>query len=125
MEFIEAKYSGQPHILSYGNGGFRFSGGTHAGSLLILPSGIKPWDVPEFRAERSDCYDDVFSCPDRIELFVLGCGSRLLFPLPEVRDRFREHGITLECMNTGAACRTYNILLSENRKVAAGLIGVP
>jgi len=124
MEFIEARYSGQPHIESYGNGGFRFTGGSHAGSILLLPAGIRAWNVQAFRADHSDCYAEIFSCPDKIDLFILGSGSSLVFPHPPVRDMFRDRGITLECMNTGAACRTYNILLSENRKIAAGLIAV-
>jgi len=124
MEFVEARYSGQPHIESYGNGGFRFTGGSHSGSLLLLPGGIRAWNVKAFRAGDLHCFAEVFSSPDRIDLFILGSGSRLIFPQPQVHELFKAHGITLECMNTGAACRTYNILLSEGRDVAAGLVAV-
>ena len=66
----------------------------------------------------------VFAEADAIELFVLGSGPDLR-PLPEVfRWRFRDYRIGLEVMATGAAVRTYNILIGENRRVAAGLIAV-
>ncbi len=124
MEFIEARYSGRPHIETYGNGGFRFTGGSHAGSLLLLPDNVMAWEIAEYRAANSECFSAVLECPQKIELFIFGSGARLIFPGKAVRDLFKARNIRLECMNTGSACRTYNVLLSENRNVAAGLIAV-
>jgi uncharacterized protein len=116
-----------PHrapIDAYGNGGFRFAGMSHRGSLLCLPSGIWAWPVaaPEEIAEAN--LAPLFAEADAIELFVLGSGPDLR-PLPEaLRWRFRDYGIGVEVMATGAAVRTYNVLVGEGRRVAAGLIAL-
>src|SRR5262249_28703111 len=114
----------QVPIDAYGNGGFRFAGMSHRGSLLCLPSGIWAWPVaaPEEIAEAN--LAPLFARADAIELFVLGTGADLL-PLAEtLRWRFRDYHIGLEVMATGAAVRTYNILVAEDRRIAAGLIAV-
>ena len=59
---------------------------------------------------------------DRIELLLLGCGRRMAPPPSGLRQALRQAGIVLEVMDTGAACRTYNVLLSEERRVAAALL---
>jgi uncharacterized protein len=61
---------------------------------------------------------------DAISLFILGTGTSPRLPAPEVRDAFAQAGIALEAMDTGAACRTYNVLLAEGRPIAAALIAV-
>ena len=114
----------QAPIDAYGNSGFRFAGMSHRGSLLCLPSGIWAWPVaaPEDIAEAN--LAPLFAEADAIELFVLGSGPELR-PLPEaLRWRFRDYGIGVEVMGTGPAVRTYNILVAEGRRVAAGLIAV-
>ena len=116
-----------PHrapIDAYGNGGFRFGGMSHRGSLLCLPSGIWAWPVaaPEEIGEAN--LAPLFAEAEAIELFLLGSGPELR-PLSEaLRWRLRDYRIGLEVMATGAAVRTYNILVGEDRRVAAGLIAV-
>jgi len=114
----------QAPIDAYGNGGFRFAGMSHRGSLLCLPSGIWAWPVamPEEISEAN--LAALFAEAEAIELFVLGSGPNVR-PLPEaLRWRLRDYRIGLEVMATGAAVRTYNILIGEARRVAAGLIAV-
>src|SRR5438128_1410037 len=122
--------SGAPHlprqvpIDAYGNGGFRFGGMSHRGSLLCLPSGIWAWPVAAPEAIAGSNLAPLFAEAEAIELFVLGSGADLR-PLPEaLRWRFRDYGIGVEVMATGPAVRTYNILVGEGRRVAAGLIAV-
>ncbi len=116
-----------PHrapIDAYGNGGFRFAGMSHRGSLLCLPSGIWAWPVPAPEDIAEANLAPLFAEAEAIELFVLGSGPELR-PLPEaLRWRFRDYGIGVEVMATGPAVRTYNILVGEGRRVAAGLIAV-
>ena len=115
----------QAPIDAYGNGGFRFGGMSHRGSLLCLPSGIWPWPVATPADIADSSFAPVFAEADAIELFLLGSGRELV-PLPEaLRWRFRDYRIGVEVMATGPAVRTYNILLGERRRVAAGLIAVP
>jgi uncharacterized protein len=119
-----AKYPGQAALSDYGDGGFRFAGMSHQGSLLLLPSGIYAWDISEFSTLKPEDFQLVFLESSRIEFLLLGCGSQLLLPNAEIRAAFDTHDIGLETMDTGAAVRTYNVLLAEGRNIAAGLIAV-
>jgi uncharacterized protein len=111
-------------IDAYGNGGFRFAGMSHRGSLLCLPDGI--WASSVTRASEIDerALAPVFENADSIRHCLIGTGPDLVV-LPKIlRHKFRDLGIAVETMATGAAIRTYNILLGENRQVAALLIAV-
>jgi len=111
-------------IEAYGNGGFRFGGMSHRGSLLCLPDGIWAWPVKDVSEITSTVLLPAFERGDVLDVFLIGVG-RDPWPLPErLRTRFRELGISADTMATGAAVRTYNILLAENRRVGAALIAV-
>jgi uncharacterized protein len=114
----------QAPIDAYGNGGFRFAGLSHRGSLLCLPSGIWAWP-PATPAEIDEAaLLPVFAEAADIELFLLGVGASM-WVLPEaLRRLFKEHRVAIEVMTTGAAVRTYNIVLGENRRAGAGLVAV-
>lgn len=120
----EPRYPGRAAIDAYGNGGFRFAEMSHAGSLLLLPSGVYPWPVADFDSLDEDCFAPVFAERDAIDFLLLGSGERQRFAGPDLRAAFAAAGIGLECMDTGAAARTYNVLLAEARAVAAALIAV-
>jgi uncharacterized protein len=110
---------------AYGNGGFRFADMSHRGSLLALPSGIRAWPVSSVAELTDEAFDPIFAEGDAIDLLLLGTGADIAAIPAAFRTRFREAGIGLDVMQTGAAARTYNILLAENRKVGAALIAVP
>jgi uncharacterized protein len=111
-------------IESYGRGGFRFAGMSHRGSILCLPSGIWAWAVSEPAQIDENALSLVFSDAAEIGLFILGTGqTRVLLPEP-LMWRFRDLKINVDVMTTGQAANTYNILLGEGRRVAAGLIAV-
>lgn len=111
-------------IDAYGNGGFRFAGMSHRGSLLCLPSGIHGWDVTDATGLSADSLAMVLAEGARIDALLLGTGASQIFPAPALRKAFIEADIGLEPMSTGAAARTYNILLAEGRPIAAALIAV-
>jgi uncharacterized protein len=114
----------QAPIEAYGNGGFRFAGMSHRGSLVCLPSGIWAWPVTAPHEIAETNLVPLFAEAGAIELFVLGSGPEFV-PLPEtLRWRFRDYRIGVEVMATGAAVRTYNILIGEHRRIGAGLIAV-
>ena len=111
-------------IDGYGKGGFRFGGMSHRGSLLCLPSGIWAW--PATRAADIDeaALAPVFAEAGEIGLFLLGAGH-VAWIVPEpLQNRFHALKINVEVARTGTAVSTYNILLGEGRRVAAGLIAV-
>jgi uncharacterized protein len=119
-----AHYPGRAPINSYGNGGFRFAGMSHRGSLLCLPSGIYGWDAPAPGALDAASLERVFAESAAIRILLAGTGPELVPLSLALRERCRESRIVAEPMSTGAAVRTYNVLLAENRDVAAALIAV-
>jgi len=111
-------------IESYGNGGFRFAGMSHRGSLLCLPDGIWAWPVNSVTELSEAALAPVFGRAPALDLFLIGAG-RDPYVLPEpLRARFRALSISVDCLATGSAAQTYNILLGEKRRVGAGLIAV-
>jgi uncharacterized protein len=97
---------------------------SHRGSLLCLPDGIWAWPVKTVREITEAALAPVFERADALDLFLIG-GGRDPFALPEpLRARFRALSITVDCLGTGPAAQTYNILLGEKRRVGAGLIAV-
>jgi uncharacterized protein len=120
----DAHFPGRAAIDAYGNGGFRFADMSHRGDLLCLPSGIYGWTAPAPADLDEESLARVFTESDAIEVLLVGTGADLV-PLPEaLRARCRDAGIVADAMATGAAVRTFNVLLSEGRQVAAALIAV-
>ena len=119
-----ASYPGRAAIEAYGNGGFRFAGMSHRGSILCLANSIVAWDVASPEELSPEALAPVLAEKSLIQSLLLGTGARQVLASPALRSAFREAGIALETMDTGAACRTYNVLLGERRPVAAALIAV-
>jgi uncharacterized protein len=110
-------------IDTYGKGGFRFAGMSHLGSLLCTPDGIWACEVVSPATIREETFGIVFT-GSPIDYFVIGAG-RDPWPLPQrLRQRFRDHRMTVETMSTAAAVSTYNILLGERRRIGALLLAV-
>ncbi|WP_375408208.1 Mth938-like domain-containing protein [uncultured Methylobacterium sp.] len=115
---------GRHLIDAYGNGGFRFAEMSHRGSVLVTPSGIRAWDVTDARTIDRNVLRPIQAEAGAVELLLVGTGLDIV-PLPDsLRRWLKEAGIGLDVMQTGAAARTYNILMAENRKVAAALVAV-
>jgi len=111
-------------IDGYGKGGFRFGGMSHRGSLLCLPSGIWAWPMTRPSEITELSLRPVFDAADEIGLFLLGAGAERWTLPPALQVRFHVEKIAIEVLRTGSAVSTYNILLGEGRRVAAGLIAV-
>ncbi len=120
----QGMYPGRAPIEAYGNGGFRFAGMSHKGSLLCLASAIVAWSESAPEQLTLDSFASVFAERDQIGFLILGTGKRQVFPTLAIRRVFSEAHMGLDVMDTGAACRTYNVLLAEGRPVAAALIAV-
>jgi uncharacterized protein len=119
-----ARYPGRAPIDAYGNGGFRFAQMSHRGSILCLPSGIYAWPVSTVEEIDAAALAPVFAEKGNLSLLILGTGRRQVFPSPQLRRSFIDVNIALEAMDTGAAARTYNVLLAEGRPLGAALIAV-
>jgi uncharacterized protein len=114
----------QTVIDSHGNGGFRFAGMSHRGSLLCLPDGIWAWPVASVEALDEDALAPVFDCSAGLDFFILGTGAIAWQASEALRLRFRDVQVSLDVMTTGPAVRTYNVMLMESRRVGAGLIAI-
>ncbi len=124
IEIREAHFPGRAPIDAYGNGGFRFADMSHRGSLLCLPSGVHGWDLAEGEPLTVASLSALLDEASGIEFVLLGTGLKLR-PVPaDVKAALRARGIASDPMSTGAAVRTYNIMLAEQRPVAAALIAV-
>lgn len=120
MRMTEIEFEDQRPVEGYGPGGFRIAGEWHEGSLLLLPTGIRlmegPPSVESLRA--------VIAAADPVDVLLVGMGADIA-PLPRpLRTVLDEAGIGVEVMSTPSACRTYNVLLTEARRVAAALVAL-
>lgn len=124
MFLKQAHFPGSVPIDAYGNGGFRFAEMSHRGSIMALPSGIYAWHVAEPDELSADAFERVFAESEPPQLMLVGTGRRLVPAAFALRMAFRERTIGLEMMDTGAAARTYNLLLAEGRSIGAALIAI-
>jgi uncharacterized protein len=114
----------QALIDAHGGGGFRFAGLSHHGSLLCLPDGIWAWPVTDPDQASEETLARVFAQAGELDFFVFGAGAAPWIMPEPLRARFRAAQVSLDTMTTGAAVRTYNVMLMENRRVGAGLIAI-
>ncbi|MCL4105348.1 UNVERIFIED_CONTAM: hypothetical protein GTU68_055479 [Idotea baltica] len=117
MRLNEVTYSDARPVDGYGPGFFRIAGKVYEGDLLILPGGVSAWSG----------YDDpgaVVKVADQIDVLFVGTGAEIV-PIPAAfRSVLEDAGLGVEIMNTPSACRTYNVLLSEGRRIGLALIAV-
>ena len=118
MELTAVNPAGRQIIERYGAGAFRVSGVIYQGAVLVFPDRTWPWPAA---ALAPDSLAPVVE-HGGVELLLLGLGSRMVPVAASLRSWLKSVGIALEAMDTGAACRTYNVLLAEDRRVAAALL---
>jgi uncharacterized protein len=113
-----------PSIDAYGDGGFRVSGQWRPGSLLILADEPRDWAARTLADLTPEAFAEVLAAREVVEFVLLGTGLVQALPPKAVRETLRAAGIGLEFMSTEAAARTYNVLASEGRRLAAALLAV-
>jgi uncharacterized protein len=111
-------------IEAYGDGGFRVSGRRLEGSQLVLADEVVEWPADDLGSLTEADLQPIIDRADRIEILLLGCGASIAFLKADLRAALKVHGISVDLMDTGAACRTYAVLMADNRKVAAALIAI-
>jgi uncharacterized protein len=115
---------GRRQIDAYGKGGFFFGGMSHRGSILALPSGIRAWPVAALGEVDETALAPILAEARAIDILLIGCGADPVFIGENLRAPLAAAGIRFDAMQTGAAARTYNVLIAEDRRVAAALIAV-
>ncbi|MBV9861158.1 MAG: Mth938-like domain-containing protein [Alphaproteobacteria bacterium] len=126
MELAPLQPTGRQVIERYAAGGFRVSGVVWPGPILVFPEATIAWELatPADRTEPDFTEASFAPVVERgdVQILLLGMGRRMAAVAPALRVALRRAGIALEAMDTGAACRTYNLLLAEERRVAAALL---
>ncbi len=112
-------------IQSYGSGLFKISGVSYDTPVIVFPDHVESWNftgnVDDFNVTN---FEDILRHEGTIDVVLLGCGAKMQFIKPFIRQAFTDKNMMLEPMDTGAACRTYNVLMPEGRRVAAMLLPV-
>ncbi|MGH8723610.1 MAG: Mth938-like domain-containing protein [Burkholderiales bacterium] len=120
MKLHASRPSGVNTITGYGEGYVMVNGERRASNVVVLPDRIEQWAVSGFDSLSAE--DFAFLKDLQVEIVLLGTGARQRFPHPRLTAALAQAGIGLEVMDVQAACRTYNILVAEERKVAAALL---
>ena len=118
MELTPLVQPGRQVIERYGPAGFRVSGVIYLGPVLVFADRTAEWEAA---AMTADSLAPVVE-HGGVELLLLGLGRRMVPVAAALRASLKLQGIAVEGMDTGAACRTYNLLLAEDRRVAAALL---
>jgi uncharacterized protein len=116
--------AGRKLIQGYGDRQFRIGGETLRGSQIVFPDRTASWSISAAEDVTLDSLEEVTAAAPAVRILLVGCGRRFSPPPGALGAALRAHNICLEWMDTGAACRTFNVLLLEDRDVAAALIAV-
>ena len=116
--------AGRQVIQNYGSGQFVISGVRLTGPTLVFPERSLAWNVTQFEDLTGDDFAVVAGADPKPEILLLGAGNRGVLLPADLRAQLRAAGIIAECMNTGAACRTFNVLVGEDRRGGAALFAV-
>jgi uncharacterized protein len=114
---------GRQVIDSYGSGRFKVSQEPYTSSILVTPDWTKPWLVQSFDDISINSLAPILA--EEAEILIIGAGERMQLMASLLRQEFREAKIAVDIMDTGAACRTYNLLMGDGRRVAAALLALP
>ena len=117
MRLTEMVFPDARPVEGYGPGFFRIAGQVHRGALLVGPGGVQGWGGLEDAAP-------LLALAGRIDVLFLGMGAEIAHPPADLRRALEEAAIGVEVMASPTACRTYNVLLSEGRRIALAVLPV-
>ena len=124
MHVEPIQFKSRMPVEAYGEGGFTLGGLTHRGSILLLADKVEPWAPTALSEITPDHLAPLIETAAEYEFLLLGCGFSMGRPPRLVFDALKEAGLRLEYMDTGAACRLYNVLIAEDRRLAGAMIAV-
>jgi uncharacterized protein len=116
---------GRQLIQSYRGGVFRIAQIEYTGPVIVFPDRTIAWNVSSFDALTPEDFESIVAAGAAVEVLLLGCGPSMRLPSASLKSALKTAGVVVEPMDTGAACRTFNVLMGEDRRVAAALLPVP
>ena len=116
--------AGKQVIGGYGDGAFTIGGRLYTGAVLVFPESTVTWQASDPARLNVDSFQAVQAATDAFDILLVGCGPAFVPPPKGLRMGLKEQGLVMEWMDTGAACRTFNVLLAEGRPTAAALLPV-
>lgn len=123
MDITPLVPKGQQIIQSYAGGRFRISGQVYGGPVCVFVDETVGWPVDKAVNDLGiEDMDSLVKKKDEVDVLLIGCGKAPAPLPPGLRASLKAHGITAETMDTGAACRTWNVLIADGRRVAAVLL---
>lgn len=124
MDVTPLVRQGQQIIQSYTAGTFRISGISYETPVFVFPHETKIWDLKDMNIQNLKVEDFQFlrTQADEIDVVLLGTGASISFLSPALKQKLSAQGLPVDFMDTGAACRTYNVLMAEGRRVVAALL---
>ncbi|MCD1624424.1 Mth938-like domain-containing protein [Seohaeicola saemankumensis] len=117
MQVTEVNFQGVVPIDGYGPGFFRVNDQVIEGAVLVTAERARQWG-------GVDDLEPLLALAGEVDVIFLGMGADIAHAPAELRNQLEALGVGVEVMNSPAACRTYNVLLSEGRRVAAALLPV-
>lgn len=125
MEMSPLRAGDRLTVDGYGAATFKVAGAEVTGSMLIRPERFEPWPVGDVAVLDGRGIAQLVALGPEIDILLVGTGARSVLLAKEARVALREAGLGVEVMTTPAACRTYNVLVAEGRRVAAALVAMP
>lgn len=111
-------------IQSYASGKFRVSGQVYDGAIIVSGSATTLWGAQSSSTLDEQSFEPLIQRADEIDVVLLGSGAKMQFLDPALKKSLKDKGLSVDVMDTGAACRTYNVLMAEGRRVVAALLPV-
>ncbi len=119
MDVTPLVRQGQQIIQAYAGGQFKISGKIYQGAVFVTPEQTIAWDAPGAFSDLGP--GDFAGLSGKFDVILLGTGKTMKLLTPDLRKSLKDNGLNVDSMDTGAACRTYNVLMTEGRVVAAAL----
>ncbi|MGH1376452.1 MAG: Mth938-like domain-containing protein [Alphaproteobacteria bacterium] len=113
---------GQQIIQSYAQSRFKVSGETYDSAIIVSPERTVAWDVHDVDTLQVDDFSSLIACKGQHDVVLLGVGKTMMAIPAELRLSLKKQGLNVDFMDTGAACRTYNVLMAEGRRVVCALL---
>lgn len=110
-------------ISAFGDGGFRFGAMSHLGSLLVLPDGMRAWNVGDVL--KPEDFVGIIAVKSQVDFVLLGTGTMMARPPRDMLAFFKTEGLNMDFMSTSSAVHSYNVMLAEGRRLAAAMVAVP